>query len=94
MKTRSADVPLPSSPACPGCRVALDGWTSVDHHHQPSPGDFTICAYCLTALTFTSDLRLRRLTSAEEAEFKAMPEAQVALAALRDAPFKRPALDA
>ena len=93
MKTRSADVPISPAPGCPACRAVLDGWTSVHHEDEPQAGDFTICAYCLEGLTFTADMRLRRLTPAERAEFMAMPDTQSALAALRAAPFRRRALD-
>jgi hypothetical protein len=50
--------------SCPGCSKVLDGATGEG---DPSPGAFTVCAYCFTVSEFTEDLQLRRL-EAEELE--------------------------
>ena len=47
---------------CPGCSKVLDGATGVG---SPSPGAFTVCAYCLTIGVFTETLDLRSVEPGE-----------------------------
>jgi hypothetical protein len=49
----------------PNCEKKLDGFTGVGHEHTPSPGDFTLCAYCKRLACYRDDLTLRRATQAD-----------------------------
>jgi len=37
----------------------IDGFTAVDHDHEPKPYDVTICSYCNEVLQFTGDMSLK-----------------------------------
>lgn len=53
---------------CPSCNKTLDGLSATDDLPAiPSPGDLTICFYCMTVCMFNHDLSLR-LVPAEEIE--------------------------
>ena len=53
---------------CPGCGHTITSASHVDSAIAPVPGDFTVCLYCSTLLTFADDLSLRNLTDAEMIE--------------------------
>lgn len=53
---------------CPECDARLDAATGYDPHTRPGPGDFTVCAYCVTPLRYDDDLILRRMTSQDWAD--------------------------
>lgn len=57
---------VPASP-CPGCGELCDAATNFEFK-RPSPGDWSICAYCGHARIFSSDLSLREMTPAERIE--------------------------
>jgi hypothetical protein len=53
---------------CPTCGKTLDAVGDLPGAEDPRPpcaGDYTICAYCATILTFSSPTTLRTLTPAE-----------------------------
>lgn len=52
------DTPTKVTP-CPVCDAPIDAAMSVHEPATPSPGDMTLCMYCLTWLTFDDDMSLR-----------------------------------
>lgn len=57
---------------CPNCAHVLDAHFAGDltTERAPRSGDFSVCAYCGIALTYSNDLRLRVL---KRSEIKALP---------------------
>ena len=54
---------------CPTCGIFLNAATAADVDvRRPQPDDRTICTNCGELLKYSDDLRLARLTPAEEAE--------------------------
>ena len=53
---------------CPACGHRITSASHVATATAPVPGDFTVCLYCSTLLTFADDLSLRNLTDAEMIE--------------------------
>lgn len=47
---------------CYRCGERMDAATAVENGTKPSPGAFSICAYCGAILVFDAELRLRRAT--------------------------------
>lgn len=51
---------------CPACQSLLTGATNAKGNDTtPEPGDLSVCAYCMIALTFNTDLTLRLLRAEE-----------------------------
>lgn len=66
----SAEPTLPKC-ACPYCGHELDAATAVtEEGAAPSPGDFSVCAYCGLVLVFRADLKVRWATAVEAAEMR------------------------
>ncbi len=61
---------------CPACMKSLTGATSFDDA-TPSPGDLSICVYCMNVLQFQTDLTVRSLRADELAELPADMRAEV-----------------
>lgn len=68
----TADIHRTPAQRCPNCERTLDAHMSSDlsEERAPEPGDTTVCAYCLIAMTYCDDLSLRVL---KRAEVKRMP---------------------
>lgn len=47
---------------CPQCDRILDSETSFNTEEKPSPGDNTVCLYCLSVLRFDEHLKLKLLS--------------------------------
>ena len=66
-------MPVTSTPihACPACRHAINraGTVRPGDTHAPRPGDYTVCAYCLAVLRFTT----AGLECVSDAERHALP---------------------
>lgn len=51
---------------CPTCKHTADAQSGVgDPNAVPQPGDWTICARCISLARFTDDLKLRSVTQEE-----------------------------
>jgi hypothetical protein len=61
---------IKGKPSCPVCRKELDGATG---HGTPTPGDYTVCAYCGAFLTFTDGIYGMDLRLLTDAEWSALP---------------------
>lgn len=79
---------------CPHCEARLDGYTGVGHQDTPSPGDFTLCAYCKRLARYADDLTLCVATAADltllDAESRAHLRAAGALVDIAEA-IRKPA---
>jgi len=56
---------LKTRPACPVCRMKLDGATGFG---KPEPDSLTVCVYCGVFLSFTPTMDLRVLADREWTE--------------------------
>jgi hypothetical protein len=76
---------LPGEPKCPNCHNKIDGFTQVDLKDvQMKVGDYSICSYCATGMSYEGESTFRALT--EEEVFLArltMPEFRKAEEAIR-----------
>lgn len=66
---------------CPWCDAAMDRSTpfsagKVVPTHTPTPGDITVCVYCVQVCVYDKDLKLRRTTIVEDYQVLAMEEVQ------------------
>lgn len=64
-------MPIAKSSPCCGCGKVLDAATPVDQsdgEHDPTPGSYTVCAYCATLMVYDQDLSLRSLSPEELAD--------------------------
>lgn len=69
---------------CPVCGHGHQLATSLQNPEvQPTPGDFTICIQCCSALVYTDDLLTRLPTPAELQEIENIPEMQTAIRNLK-----------
>lgn len=53
-----------TSPPCPVCMAVLSGAHSLVDA-APSPGDATVCGYCISVLRFTDSLGLELMPESE-----------------------------
>lgn len=70
MKIKSAKT---SPSLCPYCAATLDAWGTTQGL-TPSPGDGTFCVYCAALLIYDPDMRPRKPTDSERAEWMADPD--------------------
>jgi hypothetical protein len=63
------DTQLTTDPKCPCCQATLDGATNIDDS-GPSPGDFSLCFYCLTKLRFTDDMHFCKASDSDLEELE------------------------
>lgn len=47
---------------CPNCGALLQMATDMRADDTPTPGDFSICAFCAAALIWTDKMKLRKAT--------------------------------
>lgn len=81
MKARHAT----TAPAlCPYCAATLNAWGAA-HGLTPSPGDGTFCVYCAALLIYDPNMRPRKPTGSERAEWMADPDVQKQAADLQRA---------
>lgn len=50
---------------CKSCMKKIDAHTSIEGHHKPQKGDFSICMYCGTISTFDEQLNLIAMSEEE-----------------------------
>ena len=55
---------------CPWCRIEHEAATGLTGPGGPEPGNVSLCFNCSAPAVFTDDLKLRRMTNAELAEFR------------------------
>ena len=69
-------------PTCPKCDKVLDGATHAGGEDDavPTPGDISICLYCVAILQFQEDLSLNELSEEEILEFPSETFGQIAIA--------------
>lgn len=66
----------PQPITCPTCLAFMDGLTHLGGMALPSPGDWTLCAYCHTLLVYL-DGGVRRANADEELEAAMDPRMQL-----------------
>lgn len=57
-------VRVPNAGECPDCLEKLDGASSRSGR-DPSPGDFSCCAFCGCLLRYGADMSVRRMSEEE-----------------------------
>lgn len=55
----------PPQEPCPGCGAPLRAATGLNGDGRPSPGDFSVCAYCQTVVRVDGGARYVPATAAE-----------------------------
>jgi hypothetical protein len=50
---------------CPYCGNVVDGATAINHYDKPTPGNPSVCIWCIEVCVLDDQLRLRRPTVQE-----------------------------